>query len=199
MRSKLFAAVVLASTVWASGCQNKDGSPQTEQEKLIQKEKKAKGDIAEAKQAADRKKDQIDSDTAKKVANERENLAKARAELNKNTHTADRPAVKKATGVGGSGAAAVPTTMAMADAEKRADKVIRGTLASAGKTLTLRDANGQEFKLKTDGKTRVLQKGQTVELKDFREGTAVQASYEMNGEDRIARKIEVLGDTAAKK
>lgn len=73
-------------------------------------------------------------------------------------------------------------------------RLVKGPFLSMGHDLKLRDANGKELVLKMDDRTRVLENGREVQLKDFKEGTEVRASYaaDKDHDNRIARDVIIV-------
>jgi ElaB/YqjD/DUF883 family membrane-anchored ribosome-binding protein len=70
---------------------------------------------------------------------------------------------------------------------------VSGTVARAsGGALQLRDADGKQIVLSTDGDTRVMRGGQPTTLRALQPGTEVRASYVIHGEDWMARQVEVV-------
>ena len=70
---------------------------------------------------------------------------------------------------------------------------VSGTVARAsGDALHLRDADGKQIVLTTDGDTRVMRGGHSTTLQALQPGAEVRASYVIQGEDWMARQVEVV-------
>jgi hypothetical protein len=69
---------------------------------------------------------------------------------------------------------------------------VDGRVTRVGKsTLHLRDTEGNEYELRLDKRSRGVRAGQSVPLRQLEEGTSVRASFDLVGDDSIARDIEV--------
>lgn len=66
--------------------------------------------------------------------------------------------------------------------------------STAPHQLTIQDEDGKSYTLKTDGQTQVGDNGQPRDLNALREGAPVRASFVLQGEERIAREVEVLAE-----
>jgi ElaB/YqjD/DUF883 family membrane-anchored ribosome-binding protein len=71
---------------------------------------------------------------------------------------------------------------------------VSGTVAHAsGRALQLRDTDGKEIVLTTDGDTQVVMRGgQPMTLRALQPGAEVRASYVIQGEYWMARQVEVV-------
>jgi hypothetical protein len=69
---------------------------------------------------------------------------------------------------------------------------VEGRVTRVGKsTLHLRDTEGNEYELRIDKRSRGVRGGQSVPVRQLEEGTSVRASFDLVGDDSIARDIEV--------
>jgi|GEM_PF-6908691 len=69
--------------------------------------------------------------------------------------------------------------------------------ASAPNQLIIRDHTGFEYRLKTDGRTRVTFNGRPAKLDQFKQGTEVRATYVFDQQSRVATAVEVLSPSDA--
>lgn len=70
-----------------------------------------------------------------------------------------------------------------------------GTVADASNDkLTIRRATGDEVEIDLRPDTRIMRDGQQVQAGQLQEGTEVRASYVMQGDERVAEHIEVMGN-----
>ncbi|WP_240486525.1 hypothetical protein [Hyalangium minutum] len=69
---------------------------------------------------------------------------------------------------------------------------VDGRVTRVGKsTLHLKDTEGNVYELRIDKRSRGVRAGQSVPLRQLEEGTSVRASFDLVGDDSIARDIEV--------
>jgi hypothetical protein len=70
---------------------------------------------------------------------------------------------------------------------------VAGTVARASEGhLQLRDEGGKDIVLSTDTRTRVVRDGRPVTLEALQPGSEVRASYVIQGEEWMARQVEVV-------
>lgn len=69
---------------------------------------------------------------------------------------------------------------------------VEGRVTRVGKgTLHLKDTEGNVYELRLDKRSRGVRGGQSVPLRQLEEGTSVRASFDLVGDDSIARDVEV--------
>jgi hypothetical protein len=71
--------------------------------------------------------------------------------------------------------------------------VVAGTSESR---LQLREPDGDRILLRTDARTEVLRDGQPISLDSLSPGAEVRASYEIQGDDWVARRVYVVAPEA---
>ncbi|MDY7230713.1 hypothetical protein [Hyalangium rubrum] len=81
-----------------------------------------------------------------------------------------------------------------------ANATVQGRVQSTmGDSLViLVPGSNAEMKLKTDDQTRVTQNNLAVELDDFEEGTEVRASFVTKGDDKVARDVVIIAPVMEK-
>src|SRR5262245_44438811 len=69
---------------------------------------------------------------------------------------------------------------------------VTGHVQSVGERIVVTDRSGKELRLQSDADTKVTRGGQVVGRDALEQGTPVRASFEWNGNDRIARDVVIL-------
>jgi hypothetical protein len=175
MKKMIFAGAALAGALALGGCKDASQKVADERAELNREQVEASRDTSRIRAEAAKDKAEIDREAARDVADERKEVA----EQSKDVREAERDMVKENVREG--------------DGTLASSGVVSGRLGSTvGQKLTIRESSGKEVKLGMDDRTSVTRDGQTVKIDDFKEGTEVRASYVTDGDDRVAREVQVL-------
>lgn len=173
------SAAVLGVLLLASGCQR---SPQQELEQ-------AEKNLEETRQDVDRQIARLQAEAAKRIQDVQRDLQRditqqhARiAEVERKLNQEKRELALHLQQTSGTSVTTIDNTGA-----------VSGQLVSQDEdSVTIRDPTGQLHELTTDARTRVVQNEQPVSLRIYAEGASVRASYVVEGEQKLARSVEIL-------
>lgn len=85
------------------------------------------------------------------------------------------------------------------DIKNKGATVVGRLQSKSARQLTIRDDAGQDVSLNLGQQARILNNGQRANADILQEGAEVRASYELEGDQRIVREVEVLQSPAANK
>jgi multidrug resistance efflux pump len=159
------AGLVFAAALAFAGCKRPAQEAAEERRELAQEQQETQEDIARIQQEAQ-----------EDIAEERQELAEKREDVAE----AEREAREERFGERREGM------------EGTTASVIGRVESTFGDQIKIRDQAGREIELNTDDSTRVMMNGREVKVDELKEGTQVRASYAMDGDDRVAKEVQVL-------
>jgi membrane protein involved in colicin uptake len=181
MKKLLIAAAAVAGLVSVTGCKNEREKVREERADLAEKRVEAQKDITEIRQEMGEK-------TAEARKEMSEDTAEVRAEANKNIADVRKDLADERKDV-----AEAERDLAQARVDdKMTGGSVTGILKSTTGGLTVRDSAGVDYELETNDATKVMHDGTAVKLDDIKEGSEVRASYAVDGEEKVAKDVEVL-------
>jgi hypothetical protein len=176
-------AAILGALLLASGCER---SPQQELEQARKNLEETRQDvdkqIARLRAEAAQRTEQVQRDLQRDIAQQHERIEVAERKLNQEKR-------ESAIHLQQTSGAPVATI-------DNAGAVVGQLMSQDKDSVTIRDPNGQVHELTMDARTRVMHNEQPVSLQIYAEGASVRASYIVEGEQKLARSVEILpGDS----
>lgn len=173
------SAAILGVLLSASGCQR---SPQQELEQAQKSLEETRQDVdsrvARLQAEAAQRIEDVQQDLQRDITQQHARVAEAERKLNQEK----RELALHLQQTSGRSVTTIDNTGA-----------VSGQLVSkTGDSVTIRDPNGQLHELTVDVRTQVVQNEQPVSLHLYTEGASVRASYIVEGEQKLARSVEIL-------
>ena len=173
------SAAIVGALLLASGCQR---SPQEQMEQaranLEETRQDVEKEIAKLRAEATQRMEEVQRDLQRDIAEQHARIPAAERTLNQEKRELAEH-LQQTSG----------TAVATFD---NAGALIGQLVSQDEDSVTIRDPNGQLHELTTDARTQVVHNEQPVALHLYAEGASVRASYTLEGEQKLARSVEIL-------
>ena len=173
------SAAIVGALLLASGCQR---SPQEEMEQ-------ARTNLEETRQDVEREIAKLRAEATQRMQGVQRDLQQDISEQHARITAAERRLDKEKRELAEHLQQTSGTAVATFD---NAGAVIGQLVSQDEDSVTIRDPNGQLHELTTDARTQVVHNEQPVALHIYAEGASVRASYIVEGEQKLARSVEIL-------
>jgi ElaB/YqjD/DUF883 family membrane-anchored ribosome-binding protein len=194
MRRLTWAALATLGLTLGAGCREREEArpaaiPESERAEARQRLQEQADELADAAARTARAAGEVAKQEATEL-NERvkEEAPRVHEDLSRTAQDVSQQAREVARGIRTEGSTAAEQAV-----EDPLTGSVSGTVARAsGGALQLHDTDGKQIVLTTDGDTRVTRGGQPTTLRALQPGAEVRASYVIQGENWMARQVEVV-------